>query len=83
MFGLEKNKYKRNERDQRLGAPLVAYYLDLNQLSRNNTAPYGLNLEFAQVGNQVKSIAITSSMADGREINNIYQLRLYNGTNGS
>ena len=61
MFGLEKNKYKRNERDQRLGAPLVAYYEPKSIISEQYRT-LRTNLEFAQVGNQVKSIAITSSM---------------------
>ena len=49
MFGLEKNKYKRNERDQRLGAPLVAYYEPKSIISEQYRT-LRTNLEFAQVG---------------------------------
>lgn len=61
MFGLGNNKYKRSEKEQRLGAPLVTYYEPKSIISEQYRT-LRTNLEFAQVGNQVKSIAITSSM---------------------
>lgn len=60
MFGIG-NKQKKAEKEQRLGAPLITYYEPKSIISEQYRT-LRTNLEFAQVGNQVKSIAITSSM---------------------
>ncbi|MGO1433768.1 MAG: CpsD/CapB family tyrosine-protein kinase [Ruoffia tabacinasalis] len=60
MFGFG-NKQKKAEKEQRLGAPLITYYEPKSMISEQYRT-LRTNLEFAQVGNQVKSIAITSSM---------------------
>ncbi|MFL2128271.1 CpsD/CapB family tyrosine-protein kinase [Ruoffia sp. FAM 26255] len=60
MFGIG-NKQKKAEKEQRLGAPLITYYEPKSIISEQYRT-LRTNLEFAQVGNQVKSIAIISSM---------------------
>lgn len=60
MFGFG-NKQKKAEKEQRLGVPLITYYEPKSMISEQYRT-LRTNLEFAQVGNQVKSIAITSSM---------------------
>ena len=60
MFGFG-NKQKKAEKEQRLGAPLITYYEPKSIISEQYRT-LRTNLEFTQVGNQVKSIAITSSM---------------------
>ncbi|MFW5411757.1 CpsD/CapB family tyrosine-protein kinase [Aerococcus urinaeequi] len=52
---------KKAEKEQRLGAPLITYYEPKSIISEQYRT-LRTNLEFAQVGNQVKSMAITSSM---------------------
>lgn len=62
MFGLGNNKKrKKMEQDQRLGAPLVTHYEPKSVISEQYRT-LRTNLEFAQVGQDVRSIAVTSSM---------------------
>lgn len=61
MFGFGKNKRKELERDQRLGAPLITYY-EPKSMFAEQYRTLRTNLEFTQVGQQMKSIAVTSSV---------------------
>lgn len=60
MFG-PKRKQTKAEKEQRLGAPLITYY-EPKSIIAEQYRTLRTNLEFAQVGRDVRSIAITSSM---------------------
>ncbi|WP_338487516.1 CpsD/CapB family tyrosine-protein kinase [Ruoffia tabacinasalis] len=60
MFG-SKRKQTKAEKEQRLGAPLITYY-EPKSIIAEQYRTLRTNLEFAQVGRDVRSIAITSSM---------------------
>lgn len=56
-----KRKQTRAEKEQRLGAPLITYY-EPKSIIAEQYRTLRTNLEFAQVGRDVRSIALTSSM---------------------
>lgn len=60
MFG-SKRKQTKAEKEQRLGAPLITYY-EPKSIIAEQYRTLRTNLEFAQVGRDVRSIALTSSM---------------------
>lgn len=60
MFG-SKRKQSKAEKEQRLGAPLITYY-EPKSIIAEQYRTLRTNLEFAQVGRDVRAIAITSSM---------------------
>lgn len=60
MFG-SKRKQTKAEKEQRLGAPLITYY-EPKSIIAEQYRTLRTNLEFAQVGRGVRSIALTSSM---------------------
>src|SRR5699024_12784316 len=60
MFG-SKRKHNKAEKEQRVGAPLITYY-EPKSIIAEQYRTLRTNLEFAQVGRDVRSIALTSSM---------------------
>ncbi|MFL2140591.1 CpsD/CapB family tyrosine-protein kinase [Ruoffia sp. FAM 26254] len=61
MFGFGNNNRAKAEKEQRLGAPLVTYYEPKSVISEQYRT-LRTNLDFTQMGKEMRSIAITSSM---------------------